>query len=181
MKIAVFAGHGRNSSGKPDPGAVNTDLDLQEHVAADAITRALCDQLKLAGHMPYTLPPPLSLKAKTQAVNSIHSEAGLDLALEVHFNSAKSSKAHGTEVWHWPGPGVVTAASVSSTICRALATFDRGPKESQNLYWLRKTVPRSILVEILFISSPEEAAKILEPGFSEAAAAAIFHGILEAQ
>src|SRR4026207_1739864 len=92
MRIAVSVGHGLN-----DPGAVNGDLI--EHLEAYKIVWRLREALK--GHDVEPISCFQTLASKIRNVHDTDAVKPLDMAVEIHFNSAADPKANGTEVLYF--------------------------------------------------------------------------------
>lgn len=167
MRFCVSAGHGLR-----DPGAVNVERHLIEHVHAYHITWLLRDQLERLGHQVEFISCFQPLADKIQTVNALHAVQPFDLALEVHFNSAEDLTANGTEVLYLSAKNKELAARISASVSKSLGTKDRGAVRRGNLGWLRQTVPPALIIETLFIQG-FEAGKILAPDFHGRVAGAI--------
>ncbi len=179
MRLALSAGHGLNRRGRPDPGAVNEELELTEHAVALELTDALSSRLAGSGLDIVAVDAPQTLSRKIAAVNAAHTQESIDLAVEIHLNSFRDPEAHGTEVLYYSRSHREKAATVSRHLSEALNTFDRGAKRRTDLGWLKRTKCPALLVEVLFLSNLE-AARIHTNNFHETAAAAIAGGIGEA-
>jgi N-acetylmuramoyl-L-alanine amidase len=168
MRLILSVGHGDR-----DPGALNPQLHLREHVEAYRIVWELRDMLERAGHQVQFISCFQSLAAKIREVNRLHAEHAADLALEVHFNSAVDPTANGTEVLYCSPKNHELAARISRGISAVLGTRDRGAKKRIDLGWLKVTKPPALIVEVLFISNNTEAALCETPNFPMAVANAI--------
>ncbi len=166
----VSAGHGQR-----DPGAVNPRLGLMEHLHAYMIAWHLRSALEAKGHACIFITPFQSLSQKITDVNERSKEATIAAAVEVHFNSATSLEANGTECCYLSAEAM--AASVSENLSEALTTRNRGAVPRDNLGWLNQTIPPALIVEVLFISNDLEAEKIYERDFHQRAARAIAEGL----
>lgn len=171
MRIALSAGHGLR-----DPGAVNTERGLCEHLESYKIVWFLRDVLERQGHQVEFVSCFQSLASKIREVNELHAVQPVDLALEIHFNSADDLTANGTEVLYLSAKNKERAASISASVSKSLGTKDRGAVRRGNLGWLNKTTPPALIVEVLFIQA-DEAGKILAPDFHGRVAGAIARGI----
>lgn len=111
-----------------------------------------------------------------------------DLFISVHMNSALNAEAKGTEVLYMNHSnesqysGMVTskkmALEIQKNLIDALGTEDRGIKERTDLIVLNSTKVPAVLVEVLFISNPEDASIIDSEKGKEAAAEAIYDAIV---
>lgn len=172
MRIAVSAGHGNR-----DPGAVNVERHVYEHLESYKIAWLLRDVLERQGHEVHFVSCFQPLADKIQTVNALHAVQPFDLALEIHFNSAEDLSANGTEVLYLSAKNKERAARISASVSKALGTKDRGAVQRRNLGWLKQTVPPALIIEVLFIQHDAEAGKILAPDFHGRVAGAIARGI----
>lgn len=108
------------------------------------------------------------------------------LFISIHCNSADNHAACGFEVYTTPGQGasdplaeaIVQAwakAFPQMVIRKDLADGD-SDKEA-NFYVLRKTDMPAILIELAFISNPDEEKLLADPGFQDRCAQAIVAGV----
>lgn len=99
----------------------------------------------------------------------------VDLDISIHFNAFNKS-AHGTEVYMYNNNTI----DVATRICAKIATLgyvNRGPKIWNELYVLRHTNSKAILIECCFCDSPTDAAIYNKSG-ADGLAKAIVEGIL---
>lgn len=175
MRVIVIPGHGKNTEGGFDPGAIGV-TGVGEHTEATRIVAKMQHHLTLAGHDCMVVHRMLSLPEKVELANGWNP----DLGIEVHFNSHSTPQAHGTEVLHYGESTRAQAAAMSRLIAKAIDTTDRGAKERPDLFWLRKTAFPALLVETLFLSNPQEERKTANPEFPSAVAAAIVSALKSA-
>ncbi len=104
---------------------------------------------------------------------------GADYFISIHTNAVDNPTANGIEGFAYSRPS--TAYSLGEDILRSLSSTtgqkNRGMQVRTNLYVLRKTSMPAVLIEIGFITNPEEAALMRDnPAlFAEG----IYRGILE--
>jgi N-acetylmuramoyl-L-alanine amidase len=174
VRIAVDAGHGGF-----DPGAVGRVLGLHEADVNLDIAGRLLALLTEGEALPVMVRPDeqfVSLIDRPQiAVN--HDSA---MFVSIHCNSAPQNKGSGTEtLYSNPDNGSLKLAmSLQAELVKALGTRDRGVKQRQ-LYVLSNSEIPAALVEIAFLSHPEEERKLADEGFRQKAAQAIYNGLLQ--
>nr|DAF71737.1 MAG TPA: lysin [Caudoviricetes sp.] len=85
-----------------------------------------------------------------------------DYHISNHLN-AFNKTANGVEVWYWAGdaPSKSLAEKVSAAIAKATGMFNRGAKATTDLYVLRNSVGRTLLIEWGFIDNSNDVKKLL--------------------
>lgn len=116
-----------------------------------------------------------SLRARVNDANSW----GADYFISIHTNASDSPAARGTEVLVYRSPSIASelAEDVLEGVVEASGFPNRGVKQRPGLYVLRNTNMPAILVELGFISNPQEASLMANnPGLF---ARGIYNGILD--
>lgn len=156
MNVFINPGHAPN--GNPDPGAVNGNTGLRECDVALAVGDLVAHYLKAAGVGVKNVFQCDSLEEICDQANC----SGADLFISIHCNSAEAAAATGTETWACAGSsaGHALAACIQTQIVDALGTVDRGVKTAtpgvNGLYVLTNTDMPAVLVELAFISNPDD-------------------------
>ncbi|MBQ4509397.1 MAG: N-acetylmuramoyl-L-alanine amidase [Clostridia bacterium] len=116
-----------------------------------------------------------SLRARVNDANSW----GADYFISIHTNASVSQSAVGTEVLVYRSPSRASelANDVLVQIVNASGFPNRGVKQRPGLYVLRNTSMPAILIEVGFISNPQEAS--LMANNPSLFARAIYNGILD--
>lgn len=180
MKIAVIdPGHGGR-----DPGAIGP-TGLQEKVITLPVAKRVAEILQGAGidarltrdsdkHFATSLSADLSARAK------IANQAGASVFVSIHCNSSTNWSATGTETYHFPGSaeGQRLAGCLQRQLVTTLGLKDRGVKQ-ENFAVLRESAMPAALVELAFISNPQEEEVLKSAEAQEKAAWAIAQGIGE--
>lgn len=156
MKIFLNPGHAPN--GNPDPGAVNSALDLRECDIAKTIADLVEGYLNGAGVQVVGNLQSDSLGEITDMANA----SCADIFVSIHCNSFANPNAQGTEVCVFPGSyaGRELGGYIQRQIVDSLGTVDRGLKDRGGLYVLKHTDMPAVLVETAFISNGEDASKL---------------------
>lgn len=156
MKIFLNPGHAPN--GNPDPGAVNSALDLRECDIAKTIADLVEGYLNAAGVQVVGNLQSDSLSEITDTANA----SGADIFVSIHCNSFANPNAQGTEVCVFPGSaaGRELGGCIQRQIVDSLGTVNRGLKDRGGLYVLKHTDMPAVLVETAFISNGEDAVKL---------------------
>src|SRR5690606_22302441 len=97
-----------------------------------------------------------------------------------HQNVFSDESMCGSETFYYPGDieGKRAAERIHSQLISMLSLEDLGVKGA-DLFVLRETNNPSILVNIAFLSNPEEERLLSEPSFRYKAAKAILNGLEE--
>ena len=166
MKVFVNPGH----DPYVDSGAVNIDYDVREADVTKQAGALLERGLKRAGHEVMLLQSD-DLDAVVAAAN----DWPADIFVSLHCNASPGRNARGTETLYYSEQGRLLGEAVQKKILSKVPTIDRGCKERQGLYVLRRTVMTAILVELAFIDNNDDL-ELLEndmPAFAGAIAAGI--------
>lgn len=173
MIIAINPGHYTGEENY-DPGACNDSLQLREVDINVAVAQRLCDKLKHTDHDLIYIH-----RGELWEIVNASNEAEADVFLSIHCNSAANEAANGTETFYCEGSteGELLAAMVQEEMT-GLDLTDRGIKCS-GLYVTRHTNAVAVLVELGFLSNPEEGARLGSEEFQEAAADALFQAVTQ--
>ena len=172
MKIIIDPGH----SGPLEPGACAGGVKECDVVLA--IARLLAGQLEEAGHdIGLTRTGDIATDDMTFRAG-VANAAGADVFVSIHANSAASTAAHGTEVYHYPGSmaGRRLALCLQDRLVAELGTADRGVKAA-NFQVLRETDCPAVLVEVAFLSHIGERQLLTGYAGQLAAAVALAEGL----
>ena len=103
-----------------------------------------------------------------------------DVFVSIHGNSVKDSpQTKGTETFYYQRSSSKSLAEVIHRhLIEAIGLKDRGVKNG-DLQVIRETTMPAVLLEIGFLSNPEEEAALLSDSFQDKAAQAIVDGIKE--
>jgi N-acetylmuramoyl-L-alanine amidase len=183
MAIKVYIDQGHNPV-NPNAGAEGNGLREQNLVYE--IGRELASLLRANGNFEVRLSRPTpqtqlgnstssSLKIRVNEANSW----GADYFISLHTNASTSPAANGSEalVYSSPSRSASLAEDILEGLNEATGLRNRGVKVRSGLYVLRKTQMPAVLVELAFISNPEEAALMRDR--PELFARGIYDGIVE--
>ncbi|MEF3303331.1 N-acetylmuramoyl-L-alanine amidase CwlD [Paenibacillus sp. GYB003] len=185
--IAVDAGHGG-----PDGGAVSKEGLIEKEVNL-AISLYLRDYLQQAGALVImTREDDRDLagdgtkgysKRKTEDLLSrveLIRKQKADMSISIHLNSIPSSKWRGAQSFYYPSnaEGKRLAESIQNEIRTSLNNTDRVPKTEEQFYLLKALPIPAVLVEVGFLSNPEEARLMADSVYQKKVAEAIYRGIV---
>lgn len=175
FKICIDAGHGG-----ADPGAVNGKY--HESDAALAIAKKVGAKLKAVGYgVKYTRSTDKKVTLDRRC--DISNLYDADVFVSIHLNAAANPDAHGIETWRYTNVGSRTknlANNVQTELIAATGAKNRGVKTTTSFYVLKHTVASAVLVEVGFISNPDEVKKLFQTKYQDKIANAIAKGIVAA-
>lgn len=177
--VTVHGGH--NPAGKIACGASDY---IDESKEDRIITKKVVALLKKNGIKAYdcTVNNGRSQKDVLRKICAKCNSKKRDLDLSIHFNSANHQKLPdkrtlGTEVWVRSVDGI--RGDLARRICTKISKIgfhNRGVKTTDNLWVLNKTKKPALLIEVCFVSDPDDAA--LYKKNKDAVAKAIVQAIL---
>jgi len=179
MKICIDAGHGGSQ-----PGAVGYSGTLEKDITL-AVALKLRQILLKQGFSVVmtresdkdvrTTKQPNELQARCDVANN----AKADIFISIHCNAADDKTAHGAETWYTEKDvkSKVLANCIQSELIKQIRRTDRGVKVG-NYYVTRYTKMPAVLVELAFISNPEEEKLLKSEDFQYKCALGIANGLL---
>ncbi len=174
MVVYIDPGHGGDQWGAVSPGGVaekDANLKLAELVAARLKKEGVKVVLSRESDIAVGLYERIDLARKS----------GADLFLSLHYNSVGEDRdplsRSGCAVFYYHPP----ARELAGSIYRSLKDIRL---EGSGLRWrslavIRPTDLVAVLVEVAFLSHPEDEAKVLDPEFREKTADAIAQGVMK--
>ena len=114
------------------------------------------------------------LKARTVVANNVKA----DLFISIHADAFTNRQVGGTSTHYYPKTpyDAMFAKCVQEFLVSDLGLNDRGAKAS-NFYVIRRTYMPAILVEMAFISNPEEEKLLNTEAFTTKVAQGIYNGV----
>lgn len=191
VTVVVDPGHGGIDGGANKDGVLEKDINLQ-------VGLKLRESLEERGlRVVMTRETDVSMESKSNLNASryrrdlhgrktvIDQEA--DLFVSLHVNSfTKNPKAKGIYVFHYEG--ATKSQALATAIQQGLASVleEKYPGEgirvrveSGDYYLLRESAAQGVIVEMGFITNPEERARLQEATYQETLAKAIADGIID--
>lgn len=186
--IVLDAGHGGADGGAVSKtGVMEKDITLQ-------IVLYLRDYLQEAGALVYLtretdrdLASPDTSKLRARKAEDLMRRVHLvkakkaDALISIHMNAIPSPKWSGAQTFYHPAKeeNKRLAAFIQSELINHLGNTKRLAKQKGNVYILNHSPVPTALVEVGFLSNPEEAELLTRPGYQKKVAASIFLGILQ--
>jgi N-acetylmuramoyl-L-alanine amidase len=185
--IALDAGHGGADGGAvSQEGVIEKDLNL-------AIVLYLRDYLQQAGALvlltregDYDLAAPETRgysRRKTedllQRVERVRKQQA-NMTISIHMNSIPSPNWSGAQTFYSPknSDSQRLASVIQTEIREMLGNTQRIAKKADKIYLLKTLEMPTALVEVGFLSHPEEASLLADEQYQRKVAAAIYRGIL---
>jgi N-acetylmuramoyl-L-alanine amidase len=184
--IYIDPGHGGPDGGAGDKDALEKDIALnvslmirdylQEQGALVLMTREEDKDLADEDTKGYSRRKVEDLHKRLNLIN----ESEADMFLSIHLNSIPSPKWSGAQTFYNPKfeENKTLAKAIQGEITRNLENTSREAKGLQNVYILKHSKKAGALVEIGFLSNPEERKRLLEEEYQEKVAASIYQGVL---
>ena len=175
--------------GGPDGGAVSHLGDFEKDIVLDIAKRLKLYlvnagyNVKLTRDGDYDLAPDTSKNSKRddilKRVELINNSNCL-LYLSIHANKYPSPKIYGAQVFYKPYSleGKLLAEEIQTAFQESLKNTTRKAKAITGKYLIEHATPPGALVEVGFLSNPEEAKLLVEEYYQEKVAYAIYVGIL---
>jgi N-acetylmuramoyl-L-alanine amidase len=183
--IAIDAGHGG-----PDGGAVSREGIIEKHINL-AISLYLRDYLQQAGALVVMTreedkdlaDPEVRGSRKRQDIFrrvELVNNKNADILISIHMNSIPSSRWRGAQSFYYPNheDNKMLATFIQEEIKHNLENTDREAKTVKTVYLLKALKIPSALVEVGFLSNPEESRLLADEKYQKKMAAAIYRGIL---
>ncbi len=183
MAIKIYIDQGHNPQ-NPNAGAEGNGLREQDIVFRIGIL--LADLLRANPNFEVRLSRP---SAETQ-IGSSNTESlrlrvadanawGADYFISLHTNASSIPSATGIEAFAFSeeSPAFALGEDILASLSAATGLRNRGMKVRSGLYVIRKTAMPSILIELGFITNPNDARLMSQQ--PELFASGIYQGILE--
>lgn len=174
--IVIDAGHGGKDSGATNNGILEKDITLK--VATIVKNKLEADGAKVimtrSGDTYPTLEDRVNIALQNYA----------EVFVSIHVNSATNTSAKGTETYYNVEGNVnvvedeALAKAINTQIVNNANMKDRGIKTA-NYYVIKNMLLPSVLVELGFISNPEDLEKLTDSDYIEIFGNSIYNGIVE--
>lgn len=184
--VVVDPGHGGS-----DPGAIGKENGIAVAYEDDvnlAVALVVRDILEQAG-INVVMTRETSVRISLGERCEISNNANADLFVSIHSNAMEEGYEHinGTMVFYgaakdkenpWVSSKAL-AGNILTDLTEAIETKNQGVQNGDQLAVIRGTVAPAVLVELAFITNPEDRAKLVSPEYQQKAAQGIVSGILK--
>lgn len=166
--IVIDPGHGGTDCGATRNGIYekNITLDISKRVVK------LLKKKDYVVEMTRTSDETVSLQDRVE----ISEDFEPDIFVSIHVNSSNSEAPHGIETHYYKDNSLDLAKNIHAAMLNNINANNRGLFKSK-FYVINHTTAPAVLVEIGFLSNPEERAQIVSEARKQATAKAIVEGI----
>jgi N-acetylmuramoyl-L-alanine amidase len=184
--IVIDPGHGGPDGGAvSQSGIIEKDVTLaisiylrdllQESGALVLMTRETDEELSTENHKKGGRKAE-DLTNRTRLIN----DSKADSFVSIHLNSISSPKWRGAQTFYHPQfeENKYYASFIQEELITNLGNTNRGTKKNQDIFILRHTKIPGALVEVGFLSNPEESSLLDTADYQKKVAASIYQGIL---
>ena len=173
-KIVIDPGHGGD-----DPGAEGASGSYEKEFTlslSNKIKAALEDEPDIQVHM--TREEDVFLSSETRERPKFANELQADLFISIHANTFADPTVSGTETFYYDEDSRALADIIHRHVVSATRFRDRGVTE-ENFFVLTDTHMPAVLLEIGYLTNPQEEQELLTESFQLTVAQAIADGIKE--
>lgn len=179
--------------GGPDGGAEGADGTKEKYIALN-IAKYLRDYLNEAGALVIMTRETdkdladintkgLSKRKLEDLQNRVRlaNESMADFYISIHLNSIPSTKWRGAQTFYYPVnlENKEMAESIQKQLILNLKNTDRAPLSKNDILVLKYVEMPSVMVEVGFLSNPDELSLLKDEEYQKQVAFAIYQGMLE--
>jgi len=186
--VVIDPGHGGSAPGTSHNGIVEKDLVL---MVSHMVMQMINSNPSITGFMTRSEDVNVLNQRRAEFANEI----GADLFISIHANAAVNRARevnpaiHGVETWYTIGAleqqgshsidSREVARIMQRNMVQTIGAHDRGLMVGNNLVVLRESNMPSALLEIGFLTNPDEARRLATASHQQNVARAIYNGIVE--
>lgn len=178
-RIWLDAGHGKIPGGANDPGTLGKTTGITEAQVNLKVALELQKLLQGAGaqvYMTRTGVEGVDYRDRPALVNAV--DPAVDLFISIHHNSSTITTARGTETYYWTPQSQAAAEAIHAGVVSYLGFPDRRVR-TDNFYVITYTKAPAILLELGYLSNPDEERLIADAAYPAKAAEAIKRGVFD--
>ncbi|KAA9011004.1 N-acetylmuramoyl-L-alanine amidase CwlD [Niallia endozanthoxylica] len=184
--ILIDPGHGGPDGGAGDKGALEKDIALdvsmklkdylQEQGALIIMTREEDKDLAAKDTRGYSRRKVEDLKKRLEMIN----KKDVDFYVSIHLNSIPSPRWSGAQTFYAPQfeENKRAAKFIQDELKINLGNTKREAKPINHVYILKNAKNPGVLVEIGFLSNPEERKRLKDNSYQDKIAASIYNGMM---
>ncbi len=183
MPIRIYIDQGHNPTGYHNTGAVGNGL-VEQDVNFEVglyLARLLNDDPRFLARLSRPTPETVLGTNNTTSLQARVNEANrwpADYFISIHCNSNTNPAINGSEVYVYQQntQSFWLAQHILNGLTAAAGTKDNGVRVNPSLFVLRRTRMPAVLVELAYLSNPEDAQKLRDD--PRAFAQGIYDGLL---
>lgn len=184
--IYLDPGHGGVDGGAEHGDAVEKEIALevakklkdylQQQGALVLMTRETDQDLADEGTKGLSQRKVIDLKRRANLIN----ESKADLFISIHLNSIPSHRWRGAQTFYSTRfiENKIAAEFIQEELIETLENTNRKAKPLNNIYLLKSAKKPGVLVEIGFLSNPEERELLMKDDYQEKVAVGIYRGVM---
>ncbi|MFF2908397.1 N-acetylmuramoyl-L-alanine amidase [Paenibacillus sp. NPDC057934] len=173
-KVVIDPGHGGE-----DPGATAVNGHFEKEFTL-SMSKAIVDVLEQDPEIQVELTRTDDTFISTQELYrpKLANELNADLFISIHGNTFDDSAVSGTESFYYHEESLAFAEVIHKHVAQATGFKDRGVKKA-SYFVLRETTMPAALLELGYLTNPENEGMMWTSAFQQSVAAAIHAGIRE--
>ncbi|MEW6242664.1 MAG: N-acetylmuramoyl-L-alanine amidase [Bacillota bacterium] len=178
-KILIDPGHGGANPGALGPGGTTeADNVLAKSLILAEMLRADGAEVIMTREGAGDVPGPRSVHQLERRVR-IAENSGADIFVSIHNNTHRNKNIKGTLTFYYSPAkeSKLLAEAIQDELSSQLGSKDLGTSR-RAFYVLRNTSMPSVLVEVGFLTNPEEGLRLADPVYQRQAAEGVYKGII---
>ena len=168
--VAIDAGHGGRDMGATGPTGL-----LEKDVVLDIALRARETLVRAGVRVVMTRETDVFVDLAERS--RLARQQGATVFVSIHANASVRATAGGAETYYLAPQSQALAKMIQEELARIPGLADRGIKTA-NFLVLREAGMPAVLVEVAYISNPDEEGRLRTPAFRQQLADAIVRGVL---
>ncbi|WP_047980261.1 N-acetylmuramoyl-L-alanine amidase family protein [Ornithinibacillus contaminans] len=172
FKVVIDAGHGG-----VDPGSIGASGSYEKDFTLSVskkVASLLEQDSKIAVSMTREADEFLSSEARERP--NFANDLGADVFVSIHANTFTDPTVSGTETYYYHSNSKTFANKIHQYLIEATGYNDRGVKK-ENYFVLKDTTMPAVLLEIGYLTNPQDEQQMLTDDFQLSVAKAIVKGI----
>lgn len=174
FKVVIDPGHGGEDPGSEGVNGLY-EKDFTLNLSLKVVER-LKENPELKVFM--TRDEDAFLSAKERHRPKFANKLQADMYISIHGNTYRNSSVSGTETYYYQEESLDLANIIHKHLINATKFSDRGVRKEE-YFVLKDTTMPSVLLEIGYLTNPQEEQMMFREDFQETVADAIYEGILE--
>lgn len=173
-KVVIDPGHGGD-----DPGAIGASGSFEKDFTLSLSKKlaALLEQ-EAALEVYMTREEDVFISTETRERPNFANDLSADLYVSIHANTFDNPSVSGTETYYYHDDAEVLANTIHKHLLSATGYTDRGVRK-ENYFVLTDTTMPAVLLEVGYLTNPEQEREMISEEFQQTAAEAIRDGIKE--